>query len=83
MKLFRVALSDAFNGETFTFAIFVPAANETVARLSAKNEFEGAVVVSAREVVDENLLQFSINRRLALDGITSDHPLFVKLGGML
>ncbi len=81
MKLFRVALNDTFNGETFTFAIFVAAANETVARLSAKNEFEGAVVVSAREVSGKDIPQFLINKRLALDGITSDHPLFTKLGG--
>ena len=29
----------------------------------------------------DDLIQFRINKRLAMDGITCDHPLFAKLGG--
>lgn len=29
----------------------------------------------------DDLIQFRINKRLAMDGVTPDHPLFEKLGG--
>jgi hypothetical protein len=29
----------------------------------------------------DDLIQFRINKRLAMDGVTPDHPLFAKLGG--
>lgn len=29
----------------------------------------------------DDLIQLRINKRLAMDGITCDHPLFAKLGG--
>lgn len=31
----------------------------------------------------DDLIQFRINKRLAMDGVTPSHPLFEKLGGKL
>lgn len=51
MKTFRVTLTDTYQGQEFTFAVFIEAENAVAAKYAANQEFEGAVAVSSTEVL--------------------------------